>query len=59
MSKWAGGKVYDVELNADKDRVELWRKGRVSHRWTREEAEYIRDALVKLVSQMTRKEVKS
>ena len=52
VSKWAGGKVYDVELNDDKDRVELWRKGRVSHRWTREEAQYIKDMLDKLVPMM-------
>ena len=52
MSKWAGIKVYDVDLHEDKDVIRLWRKGRISHYWTKAEAEQIRDALNKLIPQM-------
>lgn len=52
MSKWIGPDVYDVELNDDKDRIELWRKGRVSHRWKLSEAKKIMDMLIKLVPMM-------
>jgi hypothetical protein len=44
--------IYDVDINEDCDRITLWRRGRAKHRWTRAEAEYIRDQLIKLVPKM-------
>ncbi len=44
--------VYDLDLNPDRDRILLYRKSRVAHQWTREEADYIYRELEKLLPLM-------
>ncbi len=48
--------LYDLDLNADRDRITLYRKTRVAHRWTREEALYIYKCLGDLIP---KREIKS
>lgn len=47
--------IYDLDLNKERDRIQLWRGKRVAHRWTKEEAETILKELQFLIPRMTRR----